>query len=114
VLESLYDGSLITPLNLPAQLLLGSLLMALPLALFGLPGFRCTWQIACFSLATTPLLSLLLLRRFNVWWPPGCCLLVTVLGLAVHVALSRLDQQHERRMKSRLSINDAWWTKEGV
>jgi adenylate cyclase len=114
VLESLYDGSLITPLNLPAQLLLGSLMIALPLTLFGLPGFRHTWQIALLSLAAMPLLSLLLLRRFNVWWPPGCCLLVTALGLAAHVALSRLDQQHERRIKSRLSINEAWWTRGSV
>ncbi|WP_266183286.1 CHASE2 domain-containing protein [Dyella humicola] len=111
VLESFYDSSLITPLNLPAQLLLGSLMIALPLALFGLPGFRRTWQIATFALAATPLSSLLLLRRFSVWWPPGCCLLVTVLGLVLHVALSRFDQHHERRMKSRLAINDAWWTK---
>ncbi len=111
VLQSLYDSSLITPLNLPGQLLLGSLMIALPLALFGLPGFRRTWQIALFALAAQPLLSLLLLRRFSVWWPPSCCLLVTVLGLAAHVALSRLDQQHERRMKSLLSTNDAWWTR---
>ena len=114
VLESLDDGSLITPLNLPAQWLLGSLMLALPLGLFGLPGFRYTWQIALFALTATPLLSLLLLRLFNVWWAPGCCLLVTLLGLAAHLALRRLDQHDDRGMQSRRSDNDAWRSRETV
>ena len=114
VLESLYDGSLITPLNLPAQLLLGSLLIALPLGIFGLPGFRRTWQIALFALAAAPLLSLLLLRWFSVWWAPSCCLLITVLGLVAHVALRRFDQRVARRMKARLTVNDARWTQKTV
>ncbi len=112
VLESLYDSSLITPLNLSAQWLLGSLMIGLPLALFGLPGFRRTWQMALFALTATLLLSLLLLRLFSIWWAPGCCLLMTALGLMAHVALRKFDQRHEQRMQSRASINDAWWTKE--
>ncbi|MFC4525160.1 CHASE2 domain-containing protein [Dyella halodurans] len=114
VLESLYDNSLITPLSLPAQLLLGALLLALLLVLFGMPGFRRSWPVALVALVATPMLSLWLLRRFSVWWPPGCCLLVTASGLVAHVALSRLEQRHERRMTSRLAINDAWWTRGNV
>jgi CHASE2 domain-containing sensor protein len=110
ILESLYNGNLITPLNLPTQLLISSLMMGLPLAIFGLPGFRRLWQVALLALAATPLLSLLLLRAFAIWWAPGCCLLVTVLGLAAHMALRRLDQLQEQRMLARLSANQAGWS----
>lgn len=112
ILQSLYNNSLITPLNLPTQLLIGSLMLALPLAIFGLPGFRRTWQVGLVALVTTPLLSLLLLRVFAIWWAPGCCLLVTALGLAAHIALRRFDRLYEQRMMAQLPANVAWWSKE--
>lgn len=71
ILESLYNGNLITPLNLSTQLLISSPMMGLPLAIFGLPGFRRLWQVALLALAATPLLGLLLLRVFAIWWAPA-------------------------------------------
>jgi CHASE2 domain-containing sensor protein len=95
ILESLRGHRLITPLNLPAQLLFGSLLLALPLAIHGLPGLRRTRVLALLMLVAIPLASLLLLRAGNVWWPPTGWMAIAVAGLLLHVALRRLEGRRE-------------------
>lgn len=82
ILESIGRGSLITPLNAFHQLLLNAALIALPLALYGLPGFRRLWRVALFALPMVIVVSLLLLRMSYLWWPPVTCMAVTALGLA--------------------------------
>jgi CHASE2 domain-containing sensor protein len=109
ILESLHEGRLITPLNLPAQLLLGSLLLALPLALHGRRGLQRTWLFAALALLAIPLTSLLLLRAAYLWWAPGCWMVVTALGFAAHAAISRLERRRERRAAGRQLTHDAWW-----
>lgn len=109
ILESLQDGRLITPLNLVGQLLPASLLIALPLVLGGLPGFRRTWPLALLALAAIALSSLLLLRLCNLWWAPGCSLVVVSVGLVAHAALRRLDQHRDQRAAARMAADDVWW-----
>ncbi|BDU22123.1 CHASE2 domain-containing protein [Dyella sp. GSA-30] len=81
ILESIQDGRLITPLNFFNQLALNAALIALPLLLYGLPGFRRLWRVALVTLPASLVASLLLLRGASVWWPPATCLAVTVIGL---------------------------------
>jgi CHASE2 domain-containing sensor protein len=83
ILESIQDGRLITPLNFFNQLILNAALIALPLVLYGLPGFRRLWRVALVALSASLIASLLLLRGASVWWPPSTCLAVIVIGLAV-------------------------------
>ncbi|AIF49513.1 diguanylate cyclase [Dyella japonica A8] len=107
ILESLHGGRLITPLNLPAQLLFGSLLLALPLAVYGLPGLRRTRMLALLTLLSIPLVSLLLLRAGNLWWPPAGWMAIIAAGLMLHAALRRLERRRERRLAP---VPDAaWW-----
>lgn len=109
ILESLRSHRLITPLNLPAQLCIGGLLLALPLALHGVPWFRRRWRLALVALLISPLASLLLLRLGQCWWPPGSCLLVLALGLAAHAAI----EQFERRRAEQAPLG-AWWPGEDL
>lgn len=109
ILESLQDGRLITPLNLAAQLLLGALLIALPLVIGGLPGFRRTWPLALLALAAIPLTSLLLLRLCDIWWAPSCSLLVVSVGLVIHAALRRFDRRREQHAAGSMSPDQTWW-----
>jgi CHASE2 domain-containing sensor protein len=109
ILESLHDGRLITPLNLPAQLLLGSLLLALPLTLQGWRILQRTWLFAAIMLLAIPLSSLLLLRAANLWWAPGCWMVVTAIGFAAQAAISRLERRRESRAAARQLTRRAWW-----
>jgi CHASE2 domain-containing sensor protein len=83
ILESIQHGRLITPLNFFNQLALNAALIALPLLLYGLPGFRRLWRVALVALPASLIASLLLLRGASVWWPPATCLAVTVIGLVM-------------------------------
>ena len=83
VLESLQHGITMTPFNLTAQFLLDAIVLALPLLLYGLPGFRRLLPLAMVSLLLPLLLSVLLLRAGSLWWPPAGCLLVIGAGLAL-------------------------------
>jgi len=109
ILESLQGGHLITPLNLPSQLLLGSLLLLLPLALHGLPGFRRLWALALVSLLALPLASVLLLRMGSLWWPPGSWMVVVTLGLMAYAVLQRWEHRRERRAVAQQPAGESWW-----
>ena len=109
ILESLLHGRLITPLNLAAQLLLGALLIALPLAISGLPGLRRTWPLALLALPAIALTSLLLLRLCGIWWAPGCSLLVVSAGLVAHAALRRFEHQRRHRAAASVTADQVWW-----
>jgi CHASE2 domain-containing sensor protein len=109
ILESLRNHRLITPLNLPAQLLIGGLLLAAPLALLGWPWFQRRWRLATVTLLAIPLGSLLLLRLGYLWWPPGACLVVAALGVAAQATLA----QFERRRAARAPpLAKTWWLDE--
>lgn len=107
ILESLYDGRLITPLNLPAQLLFGAPLLALPLAIHGLAGLRRTRVLGLVTLLAIPLLSLLLLRAGNLWWPPVGWMAVVAIGMSLHAAIRRLEQH--RDLKQAHAMDASWW-----
>jgi adenylate cyclase len=76
ILESLRRGMLITPMGLLGQLALGSGMLALPLLLFGLPGFRGIGRSASVTALCAMTVSLFLLRVNHLWWPPTACLLI--------------------------------------
>jgi CHASE2 domain-containing sensor protein len=97
ILESIQDGRLITPLNFFNQLLLNAVLIALPLLLYGLPGFRRLWRVALVALPASLIASLLLLRSSSVWWPPATCLAVTVIGLMACWWTTRFSRRHAER-----------------
>jgi CHASE2 domain-containing sensor protein len=97
ILESIQDGRLITPLNFFNQLLLNAVLIALPLLLYGLPGFRRLWRVALVALPASLIASLLLLRSSSVWWPPATCLAVTVIGLVACWWTTRFSRRHAER-----------------
>lgn len=94
ILESIQDGRLITPLNFFNQLILNAALIALPLILYGLPGFRRLWRVALVALPASLIASLLLLRGVSVWWPPATCLAVTAIGLVVCWWTMRFSRRH--------------------
>lgn len=106
ILESLRSGRLITPLNLPAQLCIGGLLLALPLLLHGWAWFQRRWRWAPVMLLISPLTSLLLLRLGALWWPPGACLLVLAVGLAAHAALRQFERRRAEHTPG--TANDGW------
>ena len=108
ILESLRDGRLITPLNLPSQLLIAALLSALPLAIHGLPGFRRFRVVTVLALAAIPLTSVLLLRLGGLWWPPACCALVVATGLAAYAAIRKLERRHQQRIDERAAGTQPW------
>lgn len=107
ILESLHDGRLITPFNLPAQLLFGALMLALPLAIHGLPGLRRTRVLALIALLAIPLMSLLLLRAGNLWWPPSAWVVVVAVGLVLHIGIRRLE--NARRLDHPDGIDGSAW-----
>lgn len=94
ILESLLDGRLITPLNLPTQLLFGSFLLALPLVICRLPILRRPLALAAVTLPAVPMVSLLLLRIGNLWWPPMGWLIIVASGLALYSAIRSLEMRH--------------------
>jgi hypothetical protein len=75
----------------------------------GWRGFRRTWLLAALALSAIPLTSLLLLRTASLWWPPGCWLMVTTLGLALYVAISRLERRRERLATAHPLAADTCW-----
>lgn len=83
VLESLQRGMLVTPLHFFGQLLLASGVLIVPLLLYGLPGFRKTWQLLLVAVILALVLCIGLLRMFYVWWPPAACLLVICVEFVV-------------------------------
>jgi len=93
VLESLRRGMLVTPLNFLGQLALASGMLILPLLLYGLPGFRQTWQLLLAAVILALVLCLGLLRMFYVWWPPAAYLLV----ISVEFVVLSVLTQRERR-----------------
>ena len=94
ILESIQRGGLITPLNFFNQLMLNAALIALPLILYGLPGFRRLWRVSLVALPASPIASLLLLRGAHLWWPPAICLAVIVIGLMVCWWIKRFSHRH--------------------
>lgn len=107
ILQSLQDGRLITPLNLASQWLVAALLIALPLALHGLPGFRRLRVTAATAGLCTFAASFLLLRMGSLWWPPLASLVVVLVGLAVHAAIRELERRRLRRDGARAHA-DPW------
>jgi CHASE2 domain-containing sensor protein len=97
MLETLRRGLAILPLDLTAQFLLGSLVLPLPLLLYGLPDLRRAWRAAAVSILATLLLSILLLRLAGIWWPPGACVLLMLAGAALAWPLARLDALAQAR-----------------
>jgi adenylate cyclase len=94
ILESIQHGSLITPLNFFNQLVLNAALIALPLIVYGLPGFRRLWRVALVALPASPVASVLLLRGPHLWWPPVTCLAVIVIGLLACWWTKRFSRRH--------------------
>lgn len=109
ILESLHDGRLITPLNLTAQLLLGAWMLALPLAISGLPGMRRMRVLATLSLSMIVLVSLLLLRAGGLWWPPTGWMVIVAAGLALHAAIRRLEARRELKHAQLTNAATTWW-----
>lgn len=91
MLETLRRGLTILPLDTAAQFLLGSVVLLLPLLLYGLPGLGRAWRAATVSSVATLLLSVLLLRLAGLWWPPSACVLLMLGGAALAWPLARLD-----------------------
>jgi adenylate cyclase len=108
ILESLQSGKLLTPLNLLSQLLFCSVVIALPLLIEGLPGFRRIWLVALLTVIAAPVLSVLLLRYGGVWCGPACAVLVVSTGLGIHMALRRLSQRRESDVPEHFSIESIW------
>jgi CHASE2 domain-containing sensor protein len=82
VLESLERGMLVTPLDFLRQFALAALMLALPLLLYGLPGVGRGIGPLLLSLLLVLGICITLLRACYLWWPPGSCLLVIVIGFA--------------------------------
>lgn len=99
VLESLRRGSTILPLSLAARFLLGSAMLLLPLALYGLPGLRRAWRAALVASLACLLLSALLLRLAHVWWPPAACIALTLAGALAWWLQARLEALLHRRAR---------------
>jgi len=93
LLESMRSGSTLSPLNFSGQLLVGAVLLAFPFLLYGLPGFRSAWVVACVALAACFLASAGLLREARYWWPPTGCAVVILICAGV----LRLLQGAKRR-----------------
>jgi adenylate cyclase len=90
VLESLRRGLLVTPLNFLGQFVLAACLLILPL-IYGLRGFRNSWQLLLGVVVFALVLCIGLLRIFYVWWPPTAYLLT--IGLEF-LAWSLLQRRH--------------------
>ncbi|WP_266160293.1 CHASE2 domain-containing protein [Dyella silvatica] len=114
VLESLLRGLTITPLSFASQLLLGSLMLALPVLLQGMPGLRRPWLAALIHTCMVLLLSLFLLRGADRWWPPSACLLLLLTGYGMlglfaswqRLAPATLDPSLVRRHAAAPRITD--------
>ena len=103
LLESLRRGITILPLNLAGQCLLGAAMLTLPLLLYGLPGLRRVWRASLLAVALCLLVSLLLLRLAHLWWAPGACIVLILVGAATWGLWSRLEtslrhRAHQRRI----------------
>lgn len=88
VLESLQHGWLVTPLGFLDQLVLGGGMLAVPLLLYGLPGFRQAWRAALCAGVLMVALSVCLLRIAYIWWPPSACLGIVALEFALYSVLA--------------------------
>lgn len=97
MLETLRRGLAVLPLDVAAQFLLGSVVLLLPLLLYGLPGLGRAWRAAAVSILATLLFSVLLLRLAGIWWPPGSCVLLMLGGAALSWPLARLDRLAQAR-----------------
>lgn len=105
ILESLASGRLITPLNLSAQLVIGSLTLALTLMLGAMPGLRRTRILALVCVCIMLLLSFLLLHLGNLWWPPMAWIAIAATGLLLHAAAGRLGMRTD---KQPAHAGDGW------
>jgi diguanylate cyclase (GGDEF)-like protein len=95
VLNMLLRGDAIGPLGLPAQLLLSILLVVAPLLLFGLRGLRRIWQPIAVAAALALLLSFLLLRFGDTWFPPMPVLAVLAVGASFWLLRLLQRTRHE-------------------
>ena len=100
VLNMLLRGNAIVPLGLPAQLLLSISLVVAPLLLFGLRGLHRIWQPIAVAAVLALLLSFLLLRFGNAWFPPMSAL--AVLGIGALLWLVRLLRRTRHQAQSDL------------
>jgi adenylate cyclase len=108
MLESLRRGITILPLGLAIQFLFGSVMLLLPLMLYGLPGMRQAWRAMIASALAYLLLSMLLLRFAHAWWPPAACVLLVVGGAALHWPVARFAMFARRRAhRSRIATRAA-------
>lgn len=98
VLSMLLRGDAIVPLGLPAQLLLSIALVVAPLLLFGLRGLQKIWQPIAIAMALALLLSFLLLRFGDAWFPPMSAL--AVLGIGALSWLVRLLRRTRHQTQS--------------
>ena len=98
VLNMLLRGEAIVPLGLPAQLLLSIALVVAPLLLFGLRGLHRIWQPIAVAAALALLLSFLLLRFGDAWFPPMSAL--AVLGIGALLWLVRLLRRTRHQAQS--------------
>ncbi|MEO8366586.1 MAG: CHASE2 domain-containing protein [Pseudoxanthomonas sp.] len=98
VLNMLLRGATIVPLGLPAQLLLSIALVVAPLLLYGLRGMRRIWQPIAVAAAVALVVSFLLLRFGNAWFPPMSAL--AVLGIGALLWLVRLLRRTRHQAQS--------------
>jgi len=76
----LLGNQAITPMSMPAQLLLSMALAALPLLLYALPAMRPLWRPVVATMALALLLSWGLLHGGRLWFAPFAPLLVLAVG----------------------------------
>lgn len=95
VLNMLVHGNGIAPLTLTAQVLLSIVLVALPLLLLGLPGLRTVWRPLAVALLSVPLVTYVLLRFGQLWFPPMSALLVLAIGALLRIVKMLRRTQHQ-------------------
>lgn len=97
-LNMLIRHQAVVPLSMAAQVGLSILLVILPLLLFGVPGLHQLWRPILLGLVGVPLLSWLLLRFGQVWYPPMSALLV--LGVGALMRILRMVRRTRQQAQS--------------
>jgi CHASE2 domain-containing sensor protein len=87
LLAALRDRTTVLPTSFGVRLALGGGVLALPLLLWGMRGFRSLGRVAVVTLLLALLLSLALLRLANCWWPPTAVSIVVAASAAILIAI---------------------------
>ncbi|MET0807438.1 MAG: CHASE2 domain-containing protein [Pseudoxanthomonas sp.] len=101
-LDMLVHNDVVVPLSITAQVSLSILLVILPLLLFGLPGLQPKWRAMLIALLAVPVLSWLLLKFGNLWYPPVSALLVLGVG-ALSLVWRRLRRTRKQAQSDPLT-----------